>query len=239
MTASQTRDDVLRQATEITVRYFASTRDAAGVTSDTLPWVDGETVAALRLRLTGARPRLGRLLPACRFAQGDDFAQDSDRVLPGAELAVLPPVSGGAGAGVAPQRAQVVERPIDVGEAARLLNTQGSGAIATFTGVVRDHTGDREVRYLDYEAHVPLAEKELERIVAEAMATHGLVDARVLHRVGHLQLGEVAVDIAASGAHRAETFAGCRHIIEELKKTVPIWKKETDTEGSTWVTPTP
>ena len=133
----------------------------------------------------------------------------------------------------------MVERVVAVGEASALLQTQGAGGIATFTGVVRDHSQGKQVKFLDYEAHVPLAEKELERIVAEAMDLHGLVDARVLHRIGHLEIGEVAVDIAVAAAHRGEAFAGCRHIIEELKKTVPIWKKETDVEGSAWVTPTP
>ncbi len=221
------------------IRYFASARDAAGVSDELLNFVPNEAISALRLRLIARHAGLAKLLKSCRLAQGDTFARESDVVRPGVEIAVLPPVSGGAGATIAPQRAAVVARAVRVGEATGLLTTAGAGGIATFTGIVRDHSQGKQVAYLDYEAHVPLAEKELERIIAEAIALHGLVDARVLHRIGHLGIGEVAVDIAVCAAHRVEAFAGCRHIIEELKKSVPIWKKETDTAGSTWVTPTP
>ncbi|MCO4760439.1 MAG: molybdenum cofactor biosynthesis protein MoaE [Myxococcales bacterium] len=221
------------------VQYFASARDAAGVHDDAFDFVDGESIAEFRLRLAARHPPLGRILRSCRLAQGDSFAREKDLMVPGAEIAVLPPVSGGAGAAIAPSRAQVVERVVAVGEATGLLETKGAGGICTFTGIVRDHSQGKQVAFLDYEAHVPLAEKELERIVAEAIALHGLVDARAIHRIGHLEIGEVAVDIAVSSAHRAESYEGCRHIIEELKKSVPIWKKETDTAGSSWVTPTP
>ena len=223
----------------IQIRYFASARDAAGLSEETLDFVPDEQISDLRVRLLARHPGLGRVLRSCRLAQGDTFSREKDLVEAGVEIAVLPPVSGGAGAAIAPRRAAVVEREVAVGEATGLLTTEGAGGIATFTGIVRNPSQGKQVVFLDYEAHVPLAEKELERIVAEAISLHGLVDARVLHRIGHLEIGAVAVDIAVASAHRVEAFAGCRHIIEELKKTVPIWKKETDTEGATWVTPTP
>jgi len=226
------------QAT-ITVIYFASSRDAAGRSEEQLPHVDGETIGALRLRLIAHRPDVERVLGTSRIACNDEFAINSDTIGAGDTLYVLPPVSGGAGAPTPPRRSWVVDRNIAVGEASRLLSTEGAGGIATFTGVTRNVSQGQSIQHLDFEAHVPLATKELARIADEAIERFGLVDARVLHRIGHAPIGEVAVDIATSAAHRAEAFAGCRFIIDELKKTVPIWKRETTDEGAVWVTPTP
>ena len=226
----------------IEIRYFAGARDAAGCSSEKFECATGVTVAELRRLLHADRPRLERLLATCRFALGDDFAFDRDVVGDGAVVYVMPPVSGGAGQGVPTAthcRAELVERRVDVGEASRRVQTGGAGAIATFCGVVRDHSKGQKVICLDYEAHAPLAVKEMARIANEAVTKHGLVDAFVIHRVGHLEIGDVAVDIAASSAHRAEAFAGCRHIIEELKKSVPIWKRETGEDGAEWVSQGP
>ena len=198
----------------------------------------GTTVGELRSLISEGRERLGAILPTCRIAVGDDFATDADVLADGAEVFVLPPVSGGSGV-AEPGRVAVVDRDIAIGETTRLLKTEGAGGIAVFTGVARNHSLGRAVQCLDFEAHVPLAEKELGRIVDEATERFGLVDARVLHRIGHVGLGEVAVDIAVASAHRKEAFAGCRYIIDELKKRAPIWKKETDDGGAEWVTPTP
>lgn len=224
----------------VTVHYFASARDAARCGSETLPWVAEETVAAFRLRLVAHRPDIAGVLATARLARNDDFATEQEVIAPGDSVYVLPPVSGGAGAPVAaPRRAWVVDRPIAVGEAARGLVLDGAGGIATFTGITRNVSQGKQILHLDFEAHTPLATKELGRIADVAVARFGLVDARVLHRIGHAPIGEVAVDIATSAAHRAEAFAGCQYIIDELKKTAPIWKRETTTEGSVWVTPNP
>ena len=199
---------------------------------------DGVTIGELRKLLPAGRERLANMLPTCRMAIDDDFASEGDAVGDGQVVYVLPPVSGGAGQPVA-LRAEVVTRPVRVSEATEHLATGGAGAIATFCGIVRDHSKGRSVKYLDYEAHEALAAKEMHRIATEAITKHELTDAYVIHRIGHLEIGEVAVDIAVSSPHRAESFAGCRYIIEELKKRVPIWKKETDDQGAEWVSQGP
>lgn len=223
----------------IEVRYFAGAKDAAGCDREQVACPDGTTVAALVSVLAGDRPRLARMLGTCRIALDDDFALDTDVIADGQVVYVLPPVSGGVGAGGAAKtpriRAALVSRPVSMGEASDKVLTDGAGAVATFCGVVRNHSKGRSVRFLDYEAHEVLAVKEMQRICDEAVSKHGLVDAQVVHRIGHLEIGEVAVDIAASSAHRVAAFDGCRYVIEELKKRVPIWKKETDEAGSEWV----
>lgn len=110
------------------------------------------------------------------------------------------------------------------------------GGYATFEGWVRDHNDGRSVRRLEYEAYVELAVKEGERIVAEAIRRFGVQRARCVHRVGSLELGELAVWVGVASGHRAEAFAACRYIIDEVKHRVPIWKKEHYAEGdSGWI----
>ena len=222
----------------VEVHYFASSRDAAGCATERVQCEPGTTLGELRALLGRERPLLARMLDTCRLALDDNFAQDDDVVAEAVTVYVLPPVSGGAGQAVA-VRAQLVERQVQVGEASGRLQTGGAGAVATFCGVVRDHSKGRVVKHLDYEAHGPLAVKEMARIVDEAIGRYGLVDAFVIHRIGHLQVGEVAVDIAVCSAHRGEAFDGCRFIIDQLKQRVPIWKKETDEKGSEWVSQGP
>jgi molybdopterin synthase catalytic subunit len=112
------------------------------------------------------------------------------------------------------------------------------GGIACFVGTVRNHHGGRAVSHLEYEAYRPMAEAECARIVAETEARWP-VSVALRHRVGRLEIGDAAVAIAVAGAHRDETFVACRHLIEEVKCRVPIWKRETYADGSqVWVDPT-
>ena len=224
---------------QLTVHYFAGAKVAAGVAQQRLPYVDGERLSELRARLTKLHPPLAGLLPSCRLALEDEFATDEQTPPVGANVYVLPPVSGGAGATPSRALAAIVTRELVAGEAAHQLKTRGAGAVVTFTGVVRDHNQGRSVTHLDFEAHVPLARKELTRIVQLAIDRFDLVDAYAVHRLGHCPLGAPVVDIAVAGAHRPETFDGCRFIIDELKKTVPIWKRETHEDGSEWLSQTP
>lgn len=215
------------------IRYFASARDAAGLETEPLPWVPGETVAGLRARLTTLRPALAGILRHARFAIGEEFCTDSEPIAPGVEVLVLPPASGGA------PRCALLERPIEPGEAERRVGQDGAGGIATFVGVVRRENLGKDVQLLEYSAHPPLALKEMEAICEEAVHRFGLVDAACLHRTGALRVGEIAVAIATSAPHRREAFEACSYVIDELKKRVPIWKKETTTDGTSWLGSTP
>jgi molybdopterin synthase catalytic subunit len=130
------------------------------------------------------------------------------------------------------------ERPIDLGLLVERVESDERGGIAVFLGTVRNHHAGREVERLEYSAYGPMAEAECARIVAEAERTWGAAVA-VEHRIGALGIGDVSVAIAAAAAHRDEAFAACRHGIEEMKRRVPIWKREYYTDGSVaWVDPT-
>jgi molybdopterin synthase catalytic subunit len=211
----------------ISVLYFAAAREAAGGAREALPASPGD-VAALRRALAERHPALARILPRCRIAVDQEMADDADPVPDGAEVAVIPPVSGGAPA------CRVVERPLSLEEAVAAVQDATRGAVVTFRGDVRGETRGREVVRLEYEAYVPMAERTLARLADEIGREHGAA-VSIVHRVGHLAPGEAAVVIACAAPHRTPAFRACEATIERLKAEAPIWKREVYRDGTSWV----
>lgn len=219
----------------ITVLYFGGARDAAGAAREVLAAAPA-TVGDLRRALAAARPALARVLVRCRIAVDQEFAGDGEPIPDGAEVAVVPPVSGGAPpeAALPPGRFAVVSRPLDLAEVVEAVRSPASGGLATFTGVVRDATGGRRVLRLEYEAYPGMAERKLEEIGRAVAAQHG-AEVAIVHRVGVLHPGDAAVVIACAAPHRTAAFRACEACIERLKQDVPIWKREVFEDGSEWV----
>lgn len=211
----------------VTVLFFAAARDAAGVSRETLDPAPA-TVGQLRAALAQRRPELGRLLPRCRLAVDQEFAGDDAPLPDGVEVAVVPPVAGGAPC------FRVTPEPLSLAEVVAAVGGPGRGGLVTFTGNVRGETHGRRVLRLEYEAYGPMAERALARIGAEVGAAHGAAVA-VVHRVGVLQPGEAAVVIACAAPHRTPAFRACEQVLERLKQDVPIWKREVFEDGSAWV----
>jgi molybdopterin converting factor subunit 1 len=212
----------------VEVLYFAGARDAAGTARETLARTP-PTVGALRRALESAHPPLARVLPRCRIAVDQEFAPDDAPLRDGAEVAIVPPVSGGAARTFA-----VVDRPIALAEVVEAVSTPGRGGVVTFTGAVRDETRGRRVVRLEYEAYRDMAERKLVEI-GEAVAREHGVEVAIVHRVGTLLPGDAAVVIACAAPHRTAAFRACEACIERLKKDVPIWKREVYEDGSEWV----
>jgi len=211
----------------IRVLYFAAARDAAGVTGESLSPVPA-TVGALRTRLAAERPGLARVLPRCRIAVDQDFVEDEAPLADGAEVALVPPVAGGAPV------FRVTSEPLSLDEVVAAVAGPGRGGVVTFTGSVREQTRGRAVTRLEYEAYGPMAERKLAQIGGEVGAEHGCSVA-VVHRVGVLAPGEAAVVIACAAPHRTPAFRACEAVIERLKQEVPIWKREVYQDGAEWV----
>jgi molybdopterin converting factor subunit 1 len=211
----------------VTVLYFAAARDAAGTPRDALD-LPPLTVGELRASLSQRHPSLARVLPRCRIAVNEEIADDPDVIPEGAEVAVIPPVAGGA------PSCRVVETPLSLEEAIAAVRAPGRGAVVTFEGDVRGETQGRKVLHLEYEAYRSMAERTLTRVASEIEREHGAVVA-IVHRIGHLLPGEAAVIIACAAPHRTPAFRACEATIERLKHEVPIWKREVFEDGSTWV----
>jgi molybdopterin synthase catalytic subunit len=129
----------------------------------------------------------------------------------------------------------LTDDPIDPSLLVKRVLRRSDGAYVLFEGVVRDHHEGKAVESIDYEAYRPMAEKEMETIVREVEARHPDVALAVVHRLGHLVVGDSSIAIVAASPHRAEAFAACRLVIDRIKETVPIWKKERGPDGEEWV----
>jgi molybdopterin synthase catalytic subunit/molybdopterin converting factor small subunit len=212
------------------VLYFAAARERAGVALEELPSVPPPgTVRALLELLGELHPSLRPLFPHLRVAVNQTFAQLEDAVPEGAEVALIPPVAGGAGL------FRVVDRPPLLEEAVAAVRDAARGGLVTFTGVVRAESRGRAVVRLTYEAYGAMAETVLAAIGREAEERWPGARLAVVHRVGVLVPGDVAVVIAAAAPHRAAAFEACRFAIERLKQDAPIWKRETYLDGESWV----
>lgn len=239
----------------LTLLLFAGLRQAAGASELSLAWSGGElTPRALKARVAAARPELATHLERCRVAVDHEFVGEDqalaalDRHGRPVEIALIPPVSGGhdgpqpeakPGAGDAlprvGERSTLSDAALSLAAVVEAVDHRGAGGIATFTGNVREHSRGKTVRFLEYEAYAPMAVATMDRIAFAVEAEIPGARVALAHRVGHLEIGETAVVIAASAPHRAEAFTACREVIERLKQDVPIWKREVDTEGAEWI----
>jgi molybdopterin synthase catalytic subunit len=134
---------------------------------------------------------------------------------------------------------KIVDKPINYQEVVGHVSDGGAGAVNLFLGTVRNKTKNRSVVHLEYESYDQMALSEMNKIVDSAKAKWMDLTVAIVHRVGHLEIGDIAVAIAVSTPHREESFAACKYIIDTLKKTVPIWKKEVFTDGNEWVSAHP
>ena len=225
---------------KVQVRLFARYREAAGRDRVELDLPEGGTVEAAWEAVTSRFPSLSAYRPFTLFAVGNDYVGPERPLRSGEELCLFPPVSGGS-SGTLPSiptddRVDLVTEPLSEGALVAAVEDPGAGAVVLFSGVVRDQTGGRRVKFLEYEAHAPMALAKMREIAAAARQRHpGIRRLAIVHRVGRLEIGESSVLIAVSTAHRGEGFDACRFAIDTLKETVPIWKKEYFEDGEVWV----
>jgi len=208
------------EAVRVTVRLFAGLRERAGTGRLELDGVDrvGDVWAKLGL---GDEP--GGLLYAVNRAYVGREAALAD----GDEVALIPPVSGGAFI--------LSGDPLDVARVVAEAESEDAGAVATFVGTVRRHSHGREVVRLEYEAFEEMAEPMLLQLAANLTEKHGLCEVAIHHRVGPVDIGEASVVIAVSAPHRAAALDACREAIDTLKETIPLWKKEIYADGEEWI----
>ena len=195
------------------------------------------TVAVLWQTLRAQYPALAPYDGAIAIAVNQSFASPSTPLAEGDEVALLPPVSGGLGEVVLPiasAHARLQREPIDSTPLLAQIKDGEDGAVCLCDGIVRNHTRSRRTLYLDYDAYPAMALAEMEKLALRALSSFPVRDLRIVHRIGRLEIGETSVLILVASAHRAAAFDACRWIIDSLKKTVPIWKKEFFADGATW-----
>jgi molybdopterin synthase catalytic subunit len=194
-----------------------------------------DLLAVLAERLQ-ARPAIAQLLGRIAVSVNAEYAQSGRILQEGDLVGLLPPVSGGTGvAGAGSPMRTFLTRTAILSEELIVAAKQGSdGAVVVFDGIVRDNTRGRRTLYLDYEAYEEMAERQMVELVAQAVERFGVRGVTLVHRLGRLEIGETSVLIVVASAHRGAAFEACRWLIDTLKKTVPIWKKETFVDGAVW-----
>jgi MoaE-MoaD fusion protein len=204
---------------KVTVRLFAGLRERAG-------WGKREVEAATVAEVWPALG-LGDEPAGLLYAVNQAYAERDRELAEGDEVAVIPPVSGGA--------FRLVEGPIDLGAVIAEVEDEQAGAIATFQGTVRRQSRGRTVIALEYDAYSGMAEKVMAEIAEGVKSRYELCEVAVTHRVGRCEVGDVSVAIAVSAAHRHDALSACRDFIDELKERVPLWKKELYEGGEEWI----
>jgi molybdopterin synthase catalytic subunit len=222
----------------IRVLYFAVFRDKLGRDDDVVELAGPARVQDAIAVLAARHEAIARLRGKFRVAVNQDFADDDHALADGDELALIPPVAGGADAADPPPAArhvQLLATPLSLDRCLAAVGGSGMGGITTFTGMVRRHSRGVQVDHLEYEAYGAMAVREMTRLCDEIEAEIAGTRIAVEHRVGRLEVGDIAVVIAAAAPHRAEAFTACRAMIDRLKDRVPIWKKEIGDDGEEWV----
>ena len=212
----------------IRVLFFGVLKEMAGIASDSLELPKGATLADALRHYESRIPRLKELLPSVAVSVNREYAVQDVALSEGDEVALLPPVSGGA------PNASIVRDRIDTQAVLQDLKAAADGAAVVFEGIVRDNTRGRRTLYLEYEGYEPMALKTMEELVTDAKSRFKVREIVVVHRLGRLEIGETSVLIVVASAHRGPAFDACRWVIDMLKKIVPIWKKEFFEDGAVW-----
>jgi molybdopterin synthase catalytic subunit/molybdopterin converting factor small subunit len=203
----------------VTVRLFAGLRERAGWSRRE---IDAATVGDVWPALG-----LGDEPEGLLYAVNREYAGRERELRNGDEVALIPPVSGGA--------FRVTEEPLSLEAVVAEVADERAGGVATFTGTVRRQSRGREVERLEYEAYAEMAQDVMARLADELLGTYDLCAVAIHHRVGRLEIGEASVVIAVSAPHRQDALAACREAIDRLKETVPLWKKEVYEGGEEWI----
>jgi molybdopterin converting factor subunit 1 len=225
---------------QVRVLFFGMLKDLAGRSSDLLDLPERATVGDVFIHYEEITPRLGEIAAAIAISVNQEFAGPDSKLKEGDEIAFLPPVSGGltepaSNMPVTGGRySSIVRQEINTQAVVTKLKQPADGAAVVFEGVVRNHTRGRCTLYLDYEAYEAMALKQMDTLAGEALQQFPIRDVAIVHRLGRLEIGEASVLIVVASAHRAAAFDACRWLIDTLKLTVPIWKKEYFEDGAVW-----
>lgn len=227
---------------EVRVLFFGGARDAAGSNEVTMQLSPAQTAGEVREQLLTNYPELRRFGRSLLFAVNQEYAVSEREIQDGDELAFFPPVSGGSASEDPPPSKtashdffEITSETLDPGAISRRVVLPECGATVTLDGYAREWTRGRRTLYLVYEAYAPMAISEMQRLSIEAHRRFEIAHIGIVHRVGKLEIGETSVVISVSAPHRRAAFEACEWAIRELKRTVPIWKKEVFEDGEVWV----
>jgi molybdopterin converting factor subunit 1 len=213
----------------VRVLFFGVLKDLAGRSSEVAELPEGAVVRDLLSHYFSEIPPMREALASIAVAVNQEYAGPGTQLKSDDEVALLPPVSGGSG-----KAASIVRDRIDTQGLLARVKQGEDGAAVVFEGVVRNQTRGRKTLYLDYEAYEGMALAQMESLAEQALKQFQVREVALVHRLGRLEIGETSVLVVVASAHRAAAFDACRWLIDTLKRTVPIWKKEHFEDGAVW-----
>ncbi len=228
---------------KIGVLLFGVLKDVVGRSGETVDLPEGARVREVLLYYARQAPPFEAMVPLLAISVNQEYSGVDRALHEGDEVGLLPPVSGGSSErgetaseipGKVPGEVQIVREGIDPEAVVGRLKRPADGAAVIFDGVVRDNTRGRPTLYLEYEAYEAMALQQMESLAVAARERFAVRGVSIVHRLGRLEIGETSVLIVVAAAHRGAAFDACRWIIDTLKKTVPIWKKEYFEDGAVW-----
>jgi len=228
---------------QVRVLYLGMLRDIAGLDREDVDLAEGARLSSLFVELERRFPKLQGFRNSIALALNQEYADATAELHDKDEVALIPPVSGGSSdedsTAETPlphisEHARLVGEPIRTAAILAAIKHPEDGAVAVFDGIVRNNSHGRRTLYLDYTAYKPMALRQMEQLARQALTTYAIRDVRIVHRLGRLQIGETSIYIAVASAHRAAACDACRWLIDTLKQTVPIWKKEYFEDGAVW-----
>ena len=227
---------MLNKVMRVRVLLFGVLKDIFQRSEDSLDLSPDATVSDLLTHYRELTPERANLFHSLALAINQQYASPGDRLKEGDEVALLPPVSGGAETVVRKEsyQCEIVRERIRTEQIVERIKQGEDGAVVVFEGIVRNHTRNRRTLFLDYEAYEPMALTQMNSLAEKALANYKVREIAIIHRLGRLEIGETSVLIVVASAHRAAAFDACRFAIDTLKRTVPIWKKEHFTDGVVW-----
>jgi molybdopterin synthase catalytic subunit len=227
----------------VRVLFFGRLRELAGCGEDWAEVRDGARLEDLFAHYAARNPELAQLRASLAASVNEEYAAWDAVLKANDEVAFLPPVSGGEAPRVVTESAadicEIVHEPIRAAELIAAVKSPGDGAVCIFDGIVRNNSKGRETKYLEYEAYQPMALRVMRDILAETRCRFPVDRIALAHRLGRLEIGATSVLIAVSAPHRAAAFDACRFVIESLKRSAPIWKREYSADGAVWVEGSP
>jgi molybdopterin synthase catalytic subunit len=225
----------------VRVLFFGVLKDLAGRSSDGVDLPEGTSVADLLAHYGLQIAGMKEMLPSLAVAVNQRYVGSATELKADDEVALLPPVSGGSGKeegetplGLGPRRASIGRAPINTQRILDHIKRGEDGAAVVFEGVVRNRTRGRRTLYLDYEAYEEMALEQMEELAQRALEQFQVREVALVHRLGRLEIGETSVLIVVVSPHRGAAFDACRWLIDTLKRSVPIWKKEHFEDGAVW-----
>ncbi|MDA8401553.1 MAG: MoaD family protein [Deltaproteobacteria bacterium] len=219
----------------IKVRLFAALKEIIGKNQLDLQIPEGSTVKDVIAVIEETYPAVKKIIKISKYAVNMEYTETEKKLTEGDEITIIMPVSGGVySASETNMHIEITGEKIDDAKVLDFVSDISAGSVLLFNGTVRDNDDGKPVEYLYYEAYEEMAVKEIKKLISAAFNKYNILKVCVIHRTGKMDAGEISISIGVSSPHREDSYIASKFLIDNIKETVPVWKKEMFEEGGRW-----